>query len=123
MRLSLRTTQRVVMTPLLQQAIQLLQLSTLELEQVVRKELEENPLLKELPEEEQDVDGQAPRPPPRRGLRSCSVGITSEHVSRGVVAHRHSWVRGPPWSWVSPSEQPNLDETWTPRTPRRPFNQ
>jgi len=60
MRLSLRTTQRVVMTPLLQQAIQLLQLSTLELEQVVRKELEENPLLEELPEEKQEVDGEAP---------------------------------------------------------------
>jgi RNA polymerase sigma-54 factor len=60
MRLSLRATQRVVMTPLLQQAIQLLQLSTLELEQVVRKELEENPLLEELPEEKQEVDGEAP---------------------------------------------------------------
>src|SRR6266567_1214391 len=59
MRLSLRATQRVVMTPLLQQAIQLLQLSTLELEQVVRKELEENPLLEELPEEKQEVDGEA----------------------------------------------------------------
>ncbi len=60
MRLSLRTSQRVVMTPLLQQAIQLLQLSTLELEQVVRKELEENPLLEEMPEEKQEVDGEAP---------------------------------------------------------------
>src|SRR6266567_465345 len=59
MRLSLRATQRVVMTPLLQQAIQLLQLSTLELEQVVRKELEEHPLLEELPEERQEVDGEA----------------------------------------------------------------
>jgi RNA polymerase sigma-54 factor len=49
MKLALRQTQRVVMTPLLQQAIQLLQLSTLELEQVVRKELEENPLLEEVP--------------------------------------------------------------------------
>ena len=62
MRLSLRQTQRVVMTPLLQQAIQLLQLSTLELEQVVRKELEENPLLEELPEETQDVDAEAQGP-------------------------------------------------------------
>jgi RNA polymerase sigma-54 factor len=62
MRLSLRQTQRVVMTPLLQQAIQLLQLSTLELEQVVRKELEENPLLEELPEETQDVDADAQAP-------------------------------------------------------------
>jgi RNA polymerase sigma-54 factor len=51
MKLALRQTQRVVMTPLLQQAIQLLQLSTLELEQVVRKELEENPLLEEVPVE------------------------------------------------------------------------
>jgi len=55
MKLALRQTQRVVMTPLLQQAIQLLQLSTLELEQVVRKELEENPLLEEVPE----VQGEA----------------------------------------------------------------
>ena len=49
-RLSLRQSQRVVMTPLLQQAIQLLQLSTLELQEVVQKELLENPLLEELQE-------------------------------------------------------------------------
>src|SRR5438132_2862532 len=52
-RLSLRQSQRVVMTPLLQQAIQLLQLSTLELQEVVQKELLENPLLEEMP----PVDG------------------------------------------------------------------
>src|SRR2546428_14114562 len=51
-RLSLRQSQRVVMTPLLQQAIRLLQLSTLELQEVVQKELLENPLLEEMP-----VDG------------------------------------------------------------------
>jgi RNA polymerase sigma-54 factor len=50
-RLSLRQSQRVVMTPLLQQAIQLLQLSTLELQEVVQKELLENPLLEEVPAE------------------------------------------------------------------------
>src|SRR5262245_18043429 len=50
-RLSLRQSQRVVMTPLLQQAIQLLQLSTLELQEVVHKELLENPLLEEVPTE------------------------------------------------------------------------
>ena len=47
-RLSLRQSQRVVMTPLLQQAIQLLQLSTLELQDVVQKELLENPMLEEV---------------------------------------------------------------------------
>ncbi|MFQ5828195.1 MAG: RNA polymerase factor sigma-54 [Candidatus Methylomirabilia bacterium] len=49
MRLSLRQTQRMVMTPLLQQAIQLLQLSTLELQEVIQDELLENPLLEEVP--------------------------------------------------------------------------
>ncbi len=45
MRLDTQQGQRLVMTPLLQQAIQLLKRSILELEQVVRKELDENPLL------------------------------------------------------------------------------
>jgi RNA polymerase sigma-54 factor len=53
-RLSLRQSQRVVMTPLLQQAIQLLQLSTLELQEVVQKELLENPLLEEVAQEPAD---------------------------------------------------------------------
>src|ERR1700730_16375799 len=60
MRLVTQQGQRLVMPPLLQQAIQLLQLSTLELEQVVRKELEENPLLEEIPDEKQEVEGEAP---------------------------------------------------------------
>ena len=56
-RLSLRQSQRVVMTPLLQQAIQLLQLSTIELQEVVQRELLENPLLEETPETPETPDG------------------------------------------------------------------
>ena len=66
-RLSLRQSQRVVMTPLLQQAIQLLQLSTLELQEVVQKELLENPLLEELPAdgtEPQTATTEPETPPP-----------------------------------------------------------
>lgn len=64
-RLSLRQTQRVVMTPLLQQAIQLLQLSTLELQELVQKELLENPLLEELPPDGAEApDGAAEGPSP-----------------------------------------------------------
>jgi RNA polymerase sigma-54 factor len=59
-RLSLRQSQRVVMTPLLQQAIQLLQLSTLELQEVVQKELLENPLLEEVAQETSDGPEAAP---------------------------------------------------------------
>ncbi len=47
----LRLTQELVMTPQLQQAIKLLQLSRLELAERVREEMEENPLLEEVKEE------------------------------------------------------------------------
>ena len=45
-RLTLRQTQRPVMTPMLQQAIHLLQLSHRGASGVLQKELEENPLLR-----------------------------------------------------------------------------
>ncbi len=72
-RLDLRQTQALVMTPQLQQAIKLLQLSNLELSLYVESELEQNPLLehaeaeREGPEPEAPVDaapavdGEAPR--------------------------------------------------------------
>ncbi|ABQ27144.1 RNA polymerase factor sigma-54 [Geotalea uraniireducens] len=53
MRQQMKLSQQLVMTPQLQQAIKLLQLSRLELQDVVRQELEENPLLDEVPELEE----------------------------------------------------------------------
>ncbi len=50
MRQQMKLTQQLVMTPQLQQAIKLLQLSRIELQDVVRQELEENPVLEEAPE-------------------------------------------------------------------------
>ena len=47
MRQQMKLTQQLVMTPQLQQAIKLLQLSRLELQEVVQQELEENPVLDE----------------------------------------------------------------------------
>jgi RNA polymerase sigma-54 factor len=108
-RLSLRQSQRVVMTPLLQQAIQLLQLSTLELQEVVQKELLENPLLEELPETPETADGQpsatesptvptaepvTPEVPPRdtaeRGTDDLPFDLTAvmfdDHEERSLVA-------------------------------------
>jgi RNA polymerase sigma-54 factor len=49
-KLSLRLSQRLVMTPSLQQAIKLLQMTRLELEGLVTQELEENPVLEEVEE-------------------------------------------------------------------------
>lgn len=64
-RLTLRQSQRLVMTPALQQAIQLLQLSTLELQEVIQKEMLENPALEEAPEAEEA--------PPDEGAPALSV--------------------------------------------------
>ncbi len=51
---SLKLSQQLRMTPQLQQAIKLLQLSRLELEGAIRKELEENPVLEEITEVVED---------------------------------------------------------------------
>ena len=51
LRLDLRLSQKLIMTPQLQQAIKLLQLSRLELQQSLAQHLMENPLVDELPEE------------------------------------------------------------------------
>jgi RNA polymerase sigma-54 factor len=75
MKLTMRQTQRLVMTPQLQQAIQLLQLSTLELQEVVQEQLEANPFLEEVPTDGSEnpaepgppgatVEAPAPEPPP-----------------------------------------------------------
>ena len=60
LKLDLRLSQKLVMTPQLQQAIKLLQLSRLELQQVLSQHILENPILEELGA---DVDeGDAPTP-------------------------------------------------------------
>jgi RNA polymerase sigma-54 factor len=96
------------MTPLLQQAIQLLQLSTLELQEVVQKELLENPLLEELaPETGEPTDSPQPaeapaapaaevtplEPPPvdkERGTDDLPFDLTAvmfdDHEERSLVA-------------------------------------
>ncbi len=51
LRQQLRLTQQLIMTPQLQQAIKLLQLSRLELVDAINQEMEENPLLEDMPED------------------------------------------------------------------------
>lgn len=55
---SLRLSQQLVMTPQLQQAIKLLQLTRMELQEVVNQELMENPVLEELSETPEGEAGQ-----------------------------------------------------------------
>ncbi|MBW2707854.1 MAG: RNA polymerase factor sigma-54 [Deltaproteobacteria bacterium] len=56
LRQSLGLVQQLVMTPQLQQAIKLLQLSRLELLETVSQEMEENPILEEMSQDEVDGD-------------------------------------------------------------------
>lgn len=60
--LQLKLSQQLAMTPQLQQAIRLLQLSTLELQQEIREALESNPLL-ELDDNHQEIDTPADAEP------------------------------------------------------------
>ena len=57
LRLQVKLSQQLVMTPQLQQAIKLLQLSRMELVDVVAEELAENPLLEEGVETKEDIEG------------------------------------------------------------------
>ena len=61
--LNLKLGQKLVMTPMLQQAIKLLPLARLELAQLVRSEITDNPVLEELLEEddEEKLDDEAPK--------------------------------------------------------------
>ena len=66
-RLELRQSQSLVMTPQLQQAIKLLQLSNLELAEYVEQELEKNPMLERDEEDHRDRDdgpSESAAPPP-----------------------------------------------------------
>src|SRR5437899_10205597 len=84
-RLSLRQSQRVVMTPLLQQAIQLLQLSTLELQEVVNKELLENPLLEEVTPDTPETPADAPvtaDTPPAPTVEQLTTETTPPNTER-----------------------------------------
>ena len=56
MRLNLKMSQKLVMTPMLQQAIKLLPLARLELAQLVRQEITDNPVLEEIQEEDAEEE-------------------------------------------------------------------
>src|SRR5688572_9850723 len=72
--------QQLVMTPQLQQAIKLLQLSRVELEDMVTKELQENPALEEGQTEESESGDQP------RNESGGELGLTDPVVNRELSA-------------------------------------
>jgi RNA polymerase sigma-54 factor len=64
LRLDLKQTQKLLITPTLQQAIKLLQLTKLDLVQLVRQEMVENPVLEEVPGNSPETEAEEDRPYP-----------------------------------------------------------
>ena len=74
-RLDLRQGQSLVMTPQLQQAIKLLQMSNIELQAFVDQELERNPLL----ERDERTELQKPEPQPSEAQPDAEAGQAGEY--------------------------------------------
>ncbi|MGZ6130808.1 MAG: RNA polymerase factor sigma-54, partial [Myxococcaceae bacterium] len=89
---SLRLTQTLVMTPQLQQAIKLLQLSRMELLETVREEMETNPLI-EQPDETADgnIDEKAPG---EASLEAANAEGPSTEALEAKVPERAEEVKG-----------------------------
>jgi RNA polymerase sigma-54 factor len=81
LRQQLRLTQQLVMTPQLQQAIKLLQLSRLELLDVINEEMVENPLLEETAQEQTAEDREESGPVPASGQESTEP-VTVKETAR-----------------------------------------
>ena len=102
LRLDLRQSQSLVMTPQLQQAIKLLQLSNLELTAYVEGELEQNPLLERQeepdptgPADEADRRARAPRPsraPARSSTAASSMSAGGEPGDGWSGAADEGWA-------------------------------
>jgi len=111
LRLELKHSQSLVMTPQLQQSIKLLQLSNLELSTVIDRELAENPLLKL--EDEANAPGERAGDPQDAGA-AASVGDYDASLSSPI---RHTASRGGgasqgefPSGDFAPPDEPSLRE-------------
>jgi RNA polymerase sigma-54 factor len=110
-RLDLRQTQALVMTPQLQQAIKLLQLSNIELATYVEGELEQNPLLERDDRSAEPAEA-APEPPAKDG----GDGSELWHDVAGTEGEGKLDYAGDPEAWKTRASSvgddlPGLDQT------------
>ena len=94
LRQSLKLTQQLIMTPQLQQAIKLLQMSRLELVDMVNREMEENPLLEEVtsdddPEAEKKIEPAETAEEDREGPKI--IERTEELTGEGDGREEFDW--------------------------------
>jgi RNA polymerase sigma-54 factor len=120
----LKLTQQLVMTPQLQQAIKLLQLSRLELANLVQQELQENPVLEEtrdgdeeLPEEV-SAESEAPDAAPAEDSRDPASGPEPSQSDKIADIDWHSYMEAYPQTGMGAQrddERPSFEATLTRR--------
>lgn len=119
-KLSLKLAQKLVMTPSLQQAIKLLQMTRLELEGVLAQELMENPVLEEsdLPNEERTRDADAPEAPadapeaaPEAEAQKDENPLSDIDLDAFFSDHAESWEGNGAASIYEEREGPPLENT------------
>ncbi len=114
--LQLKLGQQLTMTPQLQQAIKLLQLSTLDLQQEIQEVLDNNPML-EVAEEESDaepVSTDAPEPKDSGSAETVSAQASQENELDSPAAEESEWAESLPddlpvdtqWEDMMPSSAP-----------------
>ena len=114
--LSARLSQRLILTPSLQQAIKLLPLTTLELAEVLEQEVMENPLLEEVPVEETKTErgdragGAGPPAAEREKADDPLKEIEVEQLLRGLLRRRRYERRMRP---AEVPEVPPIENTLT----------
>ncbi|MDC4223366.1 MAG: hypothetical protein MPW15_03725 [Candidatus Manganitrophus sp.] len=115
-RLDLKMTQKLIMTPQLQQAIKLLQLSRLELTQTINQEMLENPLLEDTaadsPEEETasaTLDGETEKREEESSEKSDELDLKWEDY----YTDDDRGDEGGSYSAASSEERPSYEQTLT----------
>jgi len=112
-KLSLRLSQRLVMTPTLQQAIKLLQMTRLELQDIVNQEMVSNPVLEEQDPEETPTPDEDPSATETRE-RDRADGSASESGEGGAAEAAAPPSEAPPESAAAPEPavpEPVVDPT------------
>jgi len=91
LKLSPKLVQQLVITPQLQQAIRLLQLTRLELVDMISQEMKENPLLEEVEEGKELAEGEAPATEQAEGEAPTEPERTPEVQGNGEGADEFDW--------------------------------
>jgi RNA polymerase sigma-54 factor len=120
LRQSLLLSQQLIMTPQLQQAIKLLQLSRLELLDTISQEMEENPVLEEqsVSSAEDDIKTEGEKDEPREDIPDLPEVTIEDHVRDEVDWENYLSEYNTSWAETSyePKDTPSFESTTSSKT-------